>query len=287
MNLCKITAVHWVSTIALLALATGFTGNVHAEDYAKSFTVANRAKVHVDTNDGSVSVTTGDTQQVEFRVEYQGYVLDKTLHIDANQRGDEVELIARIPNHWISLGMRKLHIEVRMPKDADLQVGTGDGFIKADGLSGSVDLNSGDGAITVSSLKGAVRLHTGDGTIEARDLDGKCEASSGDGRIRLTGRFDALSARSGDGSVAVTVLRGSRLESSWSISSGDGSIEVALPNDLPVDIDASTGDGHIRSDIPITIDGTIRTSRVHGKMNGGGPTLTIHTGDGSIHLQQA
>ncbi len=284
------TAVHRSSIIGILLLATGmFAGIVHADDYAKSFTVANRAKVHVDTNDGSVSVTTSDTQQIEFRVEYQGYVLNKTLQIESNQRGDEVELIARIPNKLhLSLGtIRRLHIEVRMPKDADLQVRTGDGSIKATGLSGAIDLHSGDGSLAVSSLKGAIRLHTGDGSIEASDLDGKCDAVSGDGRIRLTGRFDVLSAKSGDGSVAVAVLHGSRLDSGWSISSGDGSIDVALPIDLPVDIDASTGDGHISSDIPITIEGVISKSRVRGKLNGGGSTLTIHTGDGSIHLKQA
>jgi hypothetical protein len=285
----KRTTVHRSAIIGAL-LATGlFTATVHADDYAKSFTVANRASVHVDTNDGSVSITTGDTKEVEFRVEYQGYVLNKSLTIESNQHGDEVELTARIPNKWnFSIGtMRRLHIEVRMPKDADLQVRTGDGSIKAVGLSGTIDLHSGDGSLSVSSLKGAVRLHTGDGTIEGRDLDGKCDATSGDGRIRLTGRFDVLSVRSGDGSVGVEALHGSKLDSGWNISSGDGGIDVALPGDLPVNIDASTSDGHISSDIPITMEGNISKSRVRGKMNGGGSTLTIHTGDGSIHLKQA
>jgi hypothetical protein len=285
----KRTTVHR-SAIIWALLATGlFAATVHADDYAKSFTVSNRASVRVDTNDGSVSITTGDTKQIEFRVEYQGYVLNKSLNIESNQQGDEVELTARIPNKWhFSLGMiRRLHIEVRMPKDADLQVRTGDGSIKAIGLSGTIDLHSGDGSLTVSSLKGAVRLHTGDGSIEGRDLDGKCDAVSGDGRIRLTGRFDVLSVRSGDGSVGVEALHGSKLDSGWNISSGDGGIDVALPDDLPVNIDASTSDGHISSDIPITMDGIISKSRVRGKMNGGGSTLTIHTGDGSIHLKQA
>jgi hypothetical protein len=287
--LYKRTTVHR-SAIIWALLATGlFAATVHADDYAKSFTVSNRASVRVDTNDGSVTVTTGDTKQVEFRVEYQGYVLNKSLNIESNQQGDEVELTARIPNKWhFSLGtIRRLHIEVRMPKDADLQVRTGDGSIKANDLSGTIDLHSGDGSLIVRSLKGVVRLHTGDGTIEGSNLDGKCDATSGDGRIRLTGRFDVLSARSGDGSVGVEALHGSKLDSTWSITSGDGSIDVALPGDLPVNIDASTGDGHISSDIPITMEGIISKSRVRGKMNGGGSTLTIHTGDGSIHLKQA
>jgi Putative adhesin len=273
--------------LALLASAL-FAASVHADEYTRTYPVANRANVRVDTNDGSVTVTAGDVQQVEFRVEYQGYVLDKSVQIDSHQNGDQIELTARIPvRFFVSLGFtRRLHIEVRMPKDADLLVRTGDGSIKANGVSGSVDLRSSDGAISASSLKGAVRLRSGDGSIEAGDLDGKCDASTSDGRIRLSGRFDVLNAKSGDGSVGVEALHGSKLESDWSIASSDGGITVALPSDLPANIEASSSDGRVSTDIPITLEGTMSRSKVHGKMNGGGPTLTIHTGDGSIHLKQ-
>lgn len=280
---------HRSALVVMALLATGlFAATVRADDYVKTYTVSNRANVRVDTNDGSVSVTTGDTKDVEFRVEYKGYVLDKSLQIESSQHGDEVELTAHIPvRFFISLGMtRRLHIEVRMPKDADLQVRTGDGSVKANGVSGTVDIRSSDGALSVSSLKGTLRLHTSDGSIEGSDLDGRCDATSSDGRIRLSGRFDALSVKSSDGSVGVEALHGSKMDSGWSIASGDGSINVALPADLPANIEASSGDGHISSDIPITMEGEISKSKVHGKMNGGGPTLTIHTGDGSIHLKQ-
>jgi hypothetical protein len=286
----KRTLVRRPLIIGMALLATGlFAATVHADDYTKTFTVSNRANVRVDTNDGSVVVTTSDTKEVEFRVEYQGYTLGKSLEIESSQHGDEVELIARIPHGFhISLGvMRRLHIEVHMPKDADLQVRTGDGSIRANDLSGTIDLHSGDGSLTVGTLKGSVRLHTGDGSIEGSDLDGKCDASSGDGRIRLAGRFDVLSAKSGDGSIGIEARHGSKLDSSWSITSGDGGIDVAVPADLPANIEASSGDGRITTDIPITMDGVISKSHIHGKMNGGGSTLTIHTGDGSIHLKQA
>jgi DUF4097 and DUF4098 domain-containing protein YvlB len=281
---------HRSALIVAAVLATGlFAAGAHAEEYMKTYTVSNRANVRIDTNDGSVNVTTGDTKEVEFRVEYKGYVLDKSLQIESSQHGDEVELTARIPvRFFISFGMsRRLHIEVRMPKDADLQVKTGDGSVKAEGVSGNIDLHSSDGALTVSSLKGTVRLHTSDGSIEGSDLDGKLDASTSDGRIRLSGRFDVLSVKSNDGSVGVEALRGSKMDAGWSIASSDGSVNVALPPDLPANIDASSSDGHISSDIPITMEGDMSKSKVHGKMNGGGPTLTIHTGDGSIHLKQA
>jgi DUF4097 and DUF4098 domain-containing protein YvlB len=289
MPVIKSTTLHRSALVSMTILATGlYAAAAHAEDYTKTYTVSNRATVHVDTDDGSVNVVTGDGKNVEFRVDYQGYVLNKSLEISSEQHGDEVELTARIPHGWhFSMGNnRRLHVEVRMPKDADLHVRTGDGSIKASNVIGNVDLHSGDGSLNVSALKGAIRLHTGDGSIDATELDGKCDATSGDGRIRIAGRFDALTARSGDGSVTVDALRGSKLDSGWSISSGDGSIDVAVPADLSANIDASSGDGRITSDIPITMEGVMSKSKVRGKMNGGGSTLTIHTGDGSIHLKQ-
>jgi DUF4097 and DUF4098 domain-containing protein YvlB len=300
------SAVRAASVCAALLAAAAVSGTAQAEQYAKSYTISSRASVHVDTNDGSVRVTTGDTQQVEFHVEFMGYELDKTLRIESNQQGDEVTLTARIVNHvGFFLGNRRLHIEVRMPKDADLKVQTGDGSVEASGLngniflhtgdgsikanalSGSIDLHSGDGSLTVDSLAGVVRLHTGDGAIDGNDLDGKFVAESGDGRIRLAGRFDALKVHSGDGSIDMSALQGSKLDTGWDISTGSGSVDLTLPGTLQLDIDATTGDGRINFDIPVTVQGMISKSRVHGTMNGGGQILTIHTGDGSIHLKRA
>jgi DUF4097 and DUF4098 domain-containing protein YvlB len=296
-----------IACAGLLAIAVA-SPLARAEDYGKSFDISGRANVRVSTNDGSVRVYTGDTKKVEFHVEYQGYDLNKNLRIEARQDGDKVELTARITGHWgFSWGgnSRRLHIEVKMPKDADLQVETGDGSVEAAGingnvsvhtgdgsvkantLSGTIDLHTNDGSITVDSLKGEMRLRTGDGSIEARDLDGKCDADSGDGHVRIAGRFDSLNIKTGDGSVDTRVLPGSKMASTWNIRTGDGSVDLVLPGDFQSNIDASTGDGHISMGMPVTVEGTFSNSQIHGKMNGGGQTLTIHTGDGSIRLSKS
>jgi len=290
----------------LIAMAT-FTRVVHADEYAKTYAIAQRANVHVDTNDGSVRVVTSDVKQVEFHVEYSGLQLDKTLHVESHQQGDRVDLTARVVSvsGWFGgLGVaRRLHIEVRMPKDADLQVETGDGSvqasllvgnislhtgdgsIKADGLSGTLDLRSGDGSITVNSLKGAATLYTGDGSISGSDLDGRYDATTGDGSVHLAGRFDGLTVKTGDGSIDARALPGSKMSTGWNLRTGSGSVEMALPGDLPADLDATTGDGRISLDIPV--DGAVTKSEVRGKINGGGRPLAIHTGDGSIHVVRA
>ena len=292
---------------ALLAMVV-MASRASAEDWTKNYTITGRANVRVDTNDGSVRVTTGDSKSVQFHVEYEGYELDKNLHIEAKQTGDTVELVARTTSHWgFSWGGhgRRLHIDVLMPQEADLDahtgdgsveansihgkvsVYTGDGSVRANTLTGTIDLHTGDGSINVDTLKGDIRLHTGDGSIEARELDGKLDADSGDGHVRIAGRFDALNIRSGDGSVDTHVLPGSKMAASWNIRTGDGSVDLSLPGDFQANIDASTGDGHISVGLPVTVEGTFSNSRLHGKMNGGGQPLTIHTSDGAIRLSKA
>jgi hypothetical protein len=60
-----------------------------------------------------------------------------------------------------------------------------------------------------------------------------------------------------------------------------------LPSNFQADIDANSYDGHIILDLPVTAQGIISKSKVQAKMNGCGPPLTIHAGDGSIHLKQS
>jgi hypothetical protein len=298
-----------VGVAAAAMLVLGGPGARADETPTKSFSVSGRPTVRVDTNDGAIHVATAtDSKTVEFHVEYQGYTLEKNLHVESHQDGDHVEIVARITGHWgFSWGIngKRLRIEVRMPKDGDLQVHsgdgaiqtqtlngtlsvtTGDGSVRCEAVSGNVDISTGDGSITLEGAKGQIKLHTGDGHIEARQLDGRVDASSGDGHIRLDGRFDALSIRTGDGSIDAHASSGSKVASSWSIRTGDGSVDISLPSDLQADIDASTRDGHISLGIPVTVEGKFSNSQIHGKMNGGGQPLTIHTGDGSIRLSKS
>jgi hypothetical protein len=279
----------WVVGLAAGLLALGSAAGVRADEVAKTFPVSGHARVNIETDDGAVRVSTGDIKQVEVRVVYSGYKVDRDLRISTEQNGDSVSVVAKTSggNFW-SWGPRhtSLRVEVHMPKDADLTVRSGDGSVEAESINGNVDVKSGDGSITVQCVKGNARFHTGDGHIEARGLDGTVDASSGDGHIDVEGRFDGLTIRTGDGSVTARAGQGSKVASAWTIHTGDGSVDMEVPADLKANLDASTHDGHISLGLQVTVEGTFSSSRIHGTLNGGGQSLTISTGDGSIHLSK-
>src|ERR1700682_5823749 len=81
---------------ALLACA----GLARAEEVIKTYTVSGHARVHIQTDDGAVRVSTGDIKQIEIRVNYEGYKLDRDLHINSSQNGDSVDLSAKTSSSW-------------------------------------------------------------------------------------------------------------------------------------------------------------------------------------------
>jgi DUF4097 and DUF4098 domain-containing protein YvlB len=262
---------------------------VMGEEVVKTFPVSGHAKVKVQTDDGAVRVSTGDIKKVEIRVEYAGYKLDKDLQLNLTQNGDTVEIVAKTHGgSFFNWGGRhsSLRVEVHMPKDSDLDVTSSDGSVEADSVSGILHIQTGDGNINIRGGRGEIRLHTGDGAIEGRELDGRIDVTTGDGHVNIEGRFDSLNINTGDGSVTARARGGSKVESGWNIRTGDGSVDLEIPGDLQANIDASTHDGHISLGIPVTVEGSFSSSKVNGKMNGGGRPISVRTGDGSIHLSK-
>ena len=64
----------------------------------------------------------------------------------------------------------------------------------------------------------------------------------------------------------------------------DGRVDVLVPEKFAAELDAETHDGHVTVDIPVEMTGQLSRSRMRGKLNGGGPTLRLRSGDGSIHV---
>jgi Putative adhesin len=276
--------------LGLAAILTATAPVVSAEEVAKTFAISGHAKVRVVTDDGAVRVSTGDIKQVEVRVVYSGYKLDRDLRLSTSQNGDNVEVAVKTGGSWgFSWSARhsELRVEIHMPREADLEVTSGDGAVEVDSISGNLDIRSGDGSIRVQSAKGDIHLRAGDGSIEGHGLDGRVDATTGDGHINIEGRFDSLNIKTGDGSVNARADKGSTVATTWNIHTGDGSVDLEIPGQMQANIDASTHDGHISLDIPVTVEGTFSSSRINGKMNGGGTPIVVRTGDGSIHLNKS
>ena len=234
--------------------------------------MSGHANLHVDTDDGDVNILAGDPGQIEARVTADGFKIGPgDVRVEEHQEGDNVTISVKMPHFNFSFfggRHRSVHIDVRVPKDLNLDVHTGDGNVNSQAISGDI------------------RINTGDGHITGTNFDGTLDASTGDGNLQISGRFDSLTLKTGDGNIEAQAGGGSNVANNWTVRSGDGHITMRLPADLNANVDAHTGDGSITLDIPITVAGSLSHSSVHGKLNAGGGTLSISSGDGSIHLEK-
>lgn len=247
-----------------------------ADDWTKTYTITGKPDLRIETSDANIHVTTWDKNSIEARVTTSGYKIgDGGIQIDEHQNGNSVEIDVRYPHHDFSIGIahvnwnRRVDVTIQMPRE------------------GKVNLRTGDGRIELAGLKGEMDLHSGDGSENLDSVDGKLHASAGDGHIRASGRFDDLDLKTGDGHLDVRATAGSSLATGWRLETGDGSVTLEVPENLSADVDLHTDDGHIDLDMPVTTQGGLHEHGIHGKLNGGGNLLTIHTGDGSIHLRKA
>ncbi|HEY1659333.1 MAG TPA: DUF4097 family beta strand repeat-containing protein [Candidatus Sulfotelmatobacter sp.] len=262
-------------TLFVALILTGFFTlaaiQSRAEEWSKTYTLTGKPGLHVETSDANIHVSTWDQNTIQAKVISTRYKIGEGgIHIEEHQNGNSVEIDVRYPHHGvvIDIGNHRIDVEIQMPRE------------------GSVNLHTGDGQIDLANFKGEMQLRSGDGSQQIDGVDGKLHATTGDGHIRANGRFDYLELKTGDGRVEARATGGSTVSTGWRLESGDGSVTLDLPAGLAADVDLHTGDGHIDLDMPITTEGQIRQNEVHGKLNGGGNLLVIHTGDGSIHLRR-
>lgn len=238
-------------------------------DWSKDFKISGKAELRVEVDDGRITLTGTDSKQLEARVLVTGWKMGPDgVQVHDRQTGDRVELEVRVAkiNRWFNIGERSVRVEIRVPNGLVANIHTRDGSIHADGV------------------RGDLKLRTGDGRIEAMSIDGTLNADTGDGSIRIRGRLDALALHTGDGSIEADLTTGSKITSGWDVGTGDGHVTLHLPASFSAELDAHTNDGKIEADFPVATSRVSGGNDIRGKLNGGGPTLKVRTGDGSIRI---
>jgi hypothetical protein len=120
-------------------------------------------------------------------------------------------------------------------------------------------------------------------------LGGDIDVNTGDGSIKLDGTLTSVRVRTGDGSVTIRAASGSAPSADWDIVTGDGSVTLEVPDGFGAELDAHTGDGGIHmQDVTLSnVTGNIGKNSLRGRLGGGGRTVRVRTGDGSITLKRS
>lgn len=142
--------------------------------------------------------------------------------------------------------------DVAVPPGTRIVVRLGEGALAAEGLTGGLDAEVGSGPVELSRHAApATRVHTGRGPV------------------RLTA--SAVPA-----------------DATWTLSTEAGPVRLVVPTGAGLVLDAQTGAG--RFVVP-PLGGETRTespdgTRLRGTLGGGGASITLRSGLGSVHVRQ-
>jgi DUF4097 and DUF4098 domain-containing protein YvlB len=265
--------------------------------------------LEVLTRSGDVTVRAGGTGSVQ--IHGKVFVGDHWLFGDRQADVREIEQNPPIRQEGNSIHIdyvnaRNISVdyEITVPADTSIRTHSGSGDQIIEGTRGNVELQTGSGDVKMRNVNGEIQLQTGSGNIRAHEISGAVKGGTGSGDVELeeTGPGD-VDLHAGSGDISVRGIQGAfhgesgsgditvegTQSGAWEVRTGSGNVHVKLPDNAAFDADISTSSGSVDVAQPIemTVQGRIGESRKHvqGKVHGGGPLLSVHTGSGDIRIQ--
>ena len=300
---------HRAVRMMAFVLATSLAGYASvAGTFDRSFQVSGPVDLEVLTRSGDITVHNGAAGTVAIH----GTIHSGNSWFGSDRKADVQGLQSNPPIRqtgnsiridYVNLNNVSVDYEITVPEDTTIRSHTGSGNQTVEGLKGNVDLESGSGDLKLARLTGEMHFQTGSGNVRGRELAGPAKIKAGSGDIEI----DEMSVgdvdiRTGSGNITVNGINGGfhaeagsgdirgkgNPKNMWSVRTGSGNVTLNVPSDAAFDVDISTSSGTVTLGHPVTttVQGRIDESRksVIGKVHGGGPVVSVHTGSGDVQV---
>jgi hypothetical protein len=245
------------------------------------------------------------------------------IHVKLEPSGEGLKIVIEKPRGIRNAGY-SVSLEATVPTQTSLALVTSDGAVHITNMAGSIDARTSDGGIQVQDITGDAKLKTSDGAITCARLNapmldcytsdgriklsdvmaGSCTARTSDGSITLEAvRADSMNLRTSDGAIQCRDVAAAETDCRTSDGSilieyatdapnalnlsavtSDGKITLAAPPGLSAVIEATSNDGSIHTNLPITIQGKVGKS-LTGTIGDGDGKVYLKTHDGSITIR--
>jgi hypothetical protein len=278
----------------------GSVGTGGEDTIKKSFNVRSGGTLYLDIDRGNVEIETSDDEMVHVVME-RNFKGRKESGIKAllenhewtiDQDGNDIVVESRYRDEDEGWSFRRhrnrnsfrLKITIILPHEYNIDFQTGAGNVGIDDLDGEIVGTTGAGNLTIGDVGGPVDLTSGSGNIDVSSIQGSISVRSGAGNIDIGEIFGRIVASTGAGDIIATLSEQPDRDSE--LRSGAGNVTVYLSDDIAVDVDASASVGSADSDFGLRVRGKWMSKSFSGRVNGGGPALSLHTGVGNVSLKR-
>jgi DUF4097 and DUF4098 domain-containing protein YvlB len=292
------------------------------ERFTKTVRIGNRGEIDISNVAGDIVITRGGNNDALIEVvktsrarsDDEARELLQLVDVTIEERSGRVEIRTRYPrDEWRRHNRRNMNVSVAFnisaPAGASVTAKSVSGSIKVTGIKGEVSAESVSGNVVVGDAGHVSQAKSVSGNVEILDttIEGAVDAGSVSGNVvlrRVKARRLDLGTVSGDllledlecervsgQSVSGNVnFQGPLARSGrYDLKSHSGEVRVAITGGSGFELEASSFSGHVRSDFPITLQGTGERGRrhpraLHGVYGDGSAVLDLTTFSGSIAI---
>lgn len=243
----------WSGALLGGLLALLLTLPAHAQvtqDFHRTVPLSANGRVSLDNINGNVEITGWDRSEVQIdavkKARDQQRLDEATIEVEAGS--DYVKIHTQYPHDRNNNNPASVHYTLHVPQNTRLD--------------------------QISLVNGSLTVQKVMGELDARLVNGKAHISD------LTGE-SSISSVNGGIEASYTSLNNVR---QIKLKSVNGSIELGLPGSPNADVRASSVNGGIKSDFPLTVQGSFSGRHLSGTLGSGGTHIDLDNVNGSIHL---
>jgi DUF4097 and DUF4098 domain-containing protein YvlB len=266
-------------------------GPEQTETFNGTYTLGSNGSLDLTHIAGDIRVTVGRGNDVRIeavkRVRHRDAAEAKrllgALRVEVTQAGGRLEIRTVYPR--VNRGFNgSVDYTISVPQSAAVSLKTVSGDVSVDGVRGEVRAESISGDVDVSATSNLALAKTVSGDVRARDIAAATltlgtvsgtvvasglkvrtlDASSVSGDLQLSNlEVERLTAKTLSGEIAFegSLVRGGRYE----FNAHSGNVRLLLSANTPgFELDASTFNGSVRSDFPVTLRSTENTTERRG-----------------------
>lgn len=240
-----------IMAAAILALLMAIP--IHAEvtqEFHRTVPLSADGRVSLSNINGDVEITGWNKNEVQIdavKTARDQQRLDEA-RIEVNAGSNSVEIETHYPSHLMNNNPASVRYTLHVPQNARLE-----------------KINLVNGALDVQRLSGEVNANLVNGKLRASDLAGTADLATVNGSVEAN----------------YTSLNNVR---EIKLKSVNGSVNLLLPQSPNADVSASTVNGSISTDFPLTVKGHWVGKNMSGTLGSGGVHIELNNVNGSIHV---
>ncbi|MDX1951105.1 MAG: DUF4097 family beta strand repeat-containing protein [Verrucomicrobiota bacterium] len=279
------------ATLLLTAVISSFAAPADTT-VRKSFTVAEGGTLSIESNRGSINVTSTDADTVEVEVlrtakKGSDSEIEKLLgnhKLSIAQSGNDVTVHSDFPQQKFSIlgSSPQVHLtfNVKVPKKYNLNLETAGGSISVPEIQGEVVSQTSGGNLSFGKITGSILGETSGGSISIQSCNGKVIAETSGGSIKIGEVQGDVTSETSGGSISMSKVQGNvvaetsgggiqidGVTGSVVASTSGGSIKAKFLEQPPADCTLETSGGSIEVRLIESAKMTINAETSGGKIH--------------------